>query len=82
MLARLKTTGSTAVAGQGLGGVVQGTLYLGLELWVLQRLAGNPFGSSHQRGFLFQVVGIPHPTLEGGTACQGLEGYDTVQNIQ
>ena len=61
---------------------LKAALYLGLELRVLHRLTGNPFGRSYQRGFFFQVVGIPHPTLEGGTACQGLEGYDTVQNIQ
>ena len=80
----LKAAGSTAVARQRFDCMVQRTLYLGVELLVLQLFSCNPFGCSHQGGLFFQVAGIPLPLLSaGGTSVLcSLLAIGILQNVQ
>ena len=54
-----KATGRTAVAQQGLGGVVQRALHLGVKLLVFQFFACNPLGRGNQRWLFLQVTRVP-----------------------
>ena len=58
MLLCLKTASGATVASEWLDRVIQGALYLRVKLLMLQFFTGYPFGSSHKRGFFFQMAHI------------------------
>jgi hypothetical protein len=43
-----KSTGSAAVACQGLHGVVESALHMGMESLMFEFFTGDPFGGSHE----------------------------------
>ena len=82
MLLGFEAAGRATVAFEGFDGMVQRTLYLGMELFVLQLFACNPLGRCYQGSLLLQVVHVPvaRCRLRGGAPA--LQGHDGVQHIQ
>ena len=79
MGAGFKAAGRTAVAGQGLGGVVQRLLHGGMVLLFGQGLAFQPLGGSHQGRLMLQVL---HQELAAGGSCISAFLIDCDQCLQ